>query len=208
MNARNRLLSLLVRRSLLMGEFTLASGARSRYYVDARATTMTAQGQSLVGRVCLSYLRGAALDPSHVGGLTMGADPISYAIARQSWEEGQPIDAFSVRKDPKEYGTRRRIEGGLPEGASVVVIEDAMTTGRSTLKAIEALEGHGAHVLAVLALVDREEGARERIAAAGYSAISVFPARELLAAVVPPGSAGRPSGSPQSSSRRGITKHR
>ena len=182
MDARNHMLSLLVRRSLRLGDFTLASGVRSTYYVDARATTMTAQGQALTGRVCLRYLRDAALDPTHVGGLTMGADPISYAIARQSWDEGTPIDAFSVRKDPKDYGTRRRIEGGLPRGAKVVVIEDAMTTGLSTLKAIKAVEQHGAHVLSVLALVDREEGARERIAAAGYSAIFVFPARELLAA--------------------------
>ena len=182
MEARTRLLSLLVERSVRLGEFTLASGAHSSYYVDARATTMTAHGQALVGRVCLSYLRTAGLDPTHVGGLTMGADPISYAIARQSWEEGHPVDAFSVRKDAKEYGTRRRIEGGLPKDARVVVIEDAMTTGRSTLKAIAALEEHGARVLAVLALVDRGEGARERIAAAGYAATSVFPASELLSA--------------------------
>lgn len=185
MDARNRLLSLLVERSLRLGDFTLASGARSTYYVDARATTMTAEGQALAGRVCFNYLRRAAWDPTHVGGLTMGADPISYAIARQSWEEGHPIDAFSVRKDAKEYGTRRRIEGGLPVDASVVVIEDAMTTGGSTLRAIEALEEHGARVLSVLALIDREEGAHERIAAAGYSAITVFPAGELLAAASP-----------------------
>ncbi len=182
MDTRDRLLALLIERSLRVGRFTLASGARSTYYVDARATTMTAEGQALVGRVCLSYLRRAGLDPTHVGGLTMGADPIAYAIARQSWEEGRPIDAFSVRKDAKEYGTRRRVEGGLPADARVVVIEDAMTTGRSTLKAIRAVEDHGARVLAVLALVDREEGARERIAREGYATTTVFPASELLAA--------------------------
>lgn len=182
MDTRNRLLSLLAERSLRLGRFTLASGNRSMYYVDARATTMTAEGQALVGQVCLSYLRRAALDPTHVGGLTLGADPIAYAIARQSWDDGRPVDAFSVRKDPKEYGTRRRIEGGLPADARVVVIEDAMTTGRSTLKACQAVEEHGARILAVLALVDREEGARERIAAAGYAVTTIFPARELLAA--------------------------
>lgn len=182
MDTRDRLLALLIERSLRLGQFTLASGARSTYYVDARATTMTAEGLALVGRVCLSYLRRAGLDPTHVGGLTMGADPIAYAIARQSWDEGPPMDGFSVRKDAKEYGTRRRIEGGLPTDARVVVIEDAMTTGRSTLKAIKAVEEHGARVLAVLALVDREDGARERIAAEGHALITVFPARELLAA--------------------------
>ena len=191
MDARDLLLSLLVERSLRLGRFTLASGTRSTYYVDARATTMTARGLSLAGRVCLSYLRRASLDPTHVGGLTMGADPISYAIARQSWDDGRPIDAFSVRKDPKDYGTRRRIEGGLPRDGRVVVIEDAMTTGRSTLKAIRAVEEHGARVLAVLALVDREEGARERIAAEGYTATAVFPASELLAAARSNPSGGR-----------------
>ena len=195
MDSRDRLLALLIKRSLRLGGFTLASGTRSTYYVDARATTMTAEGQALVGRVCLSYLRRSDLDPTHVGGLTLGADPISYAIARQSWEEGRPVDGFSVRKDAKEYGTRRRIEGGLPADARVVVIEDAMTTGRSTLKAIRAVEEHGARVLAVLALVDREEGAGERITAEGYAVTTVFPASELLAAV-------------QSSNRRGITRQR
>ena len=182
MDTRNRLLALLVERSLRLGDVTLASGTRSTYYVDARATTMTAQGLALVGRVCLRYLRRAGLDPTHVGGLTMGADPIAYAIARQSWDDGRPIDAFSVRKDAKDHGTRRRIEGGLPTDARVVVVEDAMTTGRSTLKAIRAIERHGARVLAVLALVDREEGARARIAADGYAATAVFASHELLAA--------------------------
>lgn len=182
MDTRDRLLALLVERSLRLGRFTLASGIRSTYYVDARATTMTAEGLALVGRVCLSYLRRAGLDPTHVGGLTMGADPIAYAIARQSWDEGRPLDAFSVRKDAKEYGTRRRIEGGLPTDASVVVIEDAMTTGRSTLKAVSAVEEHGARVLGVLALIDREEGAREGIATEGYAVTTVFPASELLSA--------------------------
>ena len=182
MDTRDRLLALLIERSLRLGRFTLASGARSTYYVDARATTMTAEGLALVGGVCLGYLRRAGLDPTHIGGPTMGADPIAYAIARQSWDEGRPIDAYSVRKDAKDYGTRRRVEGGLPTDARVVVVEDAMTTGRSTLKAIRAVEEHGARVLAVLALVDREEGARERIAAEGYAVTTVFPASELLAA--------------------------
>lgn len=192
MDTRDRLLSLLVERSLRVGRFTLASGTRSTYYVDARATTMTAEGQALVGRTCLRYLRSAGLDPTHVGGLTMGADPIAYAIARQSWEEGRPVDAFSVRKDAKEYGTRRRVEGGLPTDARVVVIEDAMTTGRSTLKAVRAVEEHGARVLAVLALVDRGEGARERIAGEGYAVTTVFPASELLAASGKLAAAGMP----------------
>ncbi len=185
MDARTRLLSLLVERSLRTGRFTLASGARSAYYVDARATTMTAEGQALVGRVCLDRLRRAAPDSTHVGGLTMGADPIAYAIARQSWEDGRAVDAFSVRKNPKEHGTGRGIEGGLPTDARVIVVEDTMTTGGSALKAVRSVEEHGARVLAVLALIDREEGARERIAARGYAVATVFPGRELLAVLDP-----------------------
>lgn len=176
-------------RSLRTGDFTLASGVRSSYYVDARRTTMTAEGQFLVGRVALERIRAQGLDVTHAGGLTMGADPVAYAIARASWDSGPRIDAFSVRKVPKDHGTGQRIEGGLPSDAPVVVVEDAMTTGGSTLSAIEAVEEHGATVVAALTLVDREEGGRERLAAAGYSLIVLFRAQELLEA------AGRASGS-------------
>ena len=185
MDPRVRLRTLLIERSFEFGDFTLTSGARSTYYVDARRTTMSAEGQSLVGQVCLESLRELGLAPTHVGGLTMGADPISYAIAHRSWEEGGPIDAFSVRKAAKKHGTGRRIEGGLPTGADVVVIEDSMTTGGSTLQAIEALGEVEARVLSVLALVDREEGATERIRAAGFECASIFSATELLEAAGP-----------------------
>ncbi len=181
MDHRARLKGLLVERSLERGDFTLASGARSTYYVDARRTTMSSQGQFLVGRVALDALWAAGLWPNWVGGLTMGADPVAYSLARASWESGHPIDAFSVRKQAKEHGTGRLIEGGLPGGAQVIVIEDSMTSGASALKAIEAVEAAGANVLAVLTLVDREEGGRERIEAAGYTLLALFTAKELLA---------------------------
>lgn len=179
---RDRLRDLLARRSVRLGEFTLASGASSPYYVDARRTTMCAEGQYLTGRVCLAALREADVRATHVGGLTMGADPVAYAIARESFVSGPVLDGFSVRKQAKAHGTGQRIEGGLPNDARCVVVEDSMTTGGSALKAIEAVEAHGATVVAVLTVVDREEGGRARLEEAGYPLISVFTGLELRAA--------------------------
>lgn len=184
MTPRDRLLSLLVERSLRLGDFTLASGARSNYYIDARRTTMSAEGQALVGRLGLAAISGLAPEARHVGGLTLGADPVSYAIAHASWREGGiPIDAFTVRKAPKSHGTSQRIEGGLPPDARVVVIEDSMTTGTSALSAVDVLRLAGAEVLAVFAVVDREEGAEDALRSAGIPVVhSLYRASELLAA--------------------------
>lgn len=186
MNVRDRLRSLLVERSLEIGDFTLSSGARSSYYIDARLTTMSAEGQALVGRVCSDLLESAGIEPTHVGGLTLGADPITYAIAHESWSRGRPWDGFTVRKSAKDHGTGRRIEGGLPEDARVVVVEDTMTTGRSARSAVDVVQEHGAEVLAVLVLVDRGEGGRERLESAGIPVLPVFTADELLEAAEAP----------------------
>lgn len=171
-------------RSLFVGEFTLSSGIRSTYYVDARRTTMSAEGQFLIGRVCLDALREHGWDVTHVGGLTLGADPISYAIAHASWgAQERPIDAFTVRKAPKTHGTGQRIEGGLPKEARCIVIEDSMTSGASALDAVRAVVEHGASVAGVLTLVDRQEGGRERILEqSGLTVLSLFTAQELLEA--------------------------
>jgi orotate phosphoribosyltransferase len=182
MNARDRLRELLAERSVRLGDFTLASGARSSYYIDARRTTMSAEGQFLTGKVCRDALAASGLSVTHVGGLTMGADPVAYAIARESFVEGRPLDAFSVRKQAKLHGTGQRIEGGLPEGSRCLVIEDSMTSGGSALEAIAAVEAHGCTVAGVLTLVDREEGARARLESRGYPLIAVFTGPELLAA--------------------------
>lgn len=182
MDPRERLKELLVERSVRLGDFTLASGARSSYYVDARRTTMSAEGQFLTGKVCFQALRDSGWEAAWVGGPTMGADPVAYAIAHRSWLEGSPMDAFSVRKAPKEHGTGQQVEGGLPPGVPVVVVEDSMTTGGSTMRTIGVLEEHGARIAGVLVLVDRNEGARERLDAAGYRLLAVFSGPELRAA--------------------------
>jgi len=199
MDDRARLKALLVERSVRLGDFTLAGGARSMYYVDARRTTMSAEGQVLVGKLAWTLVGQRSLGITHVGGLTMGADPVAYAIAHQSWLDGHPVDAFSVRKQAKEYGLGQRIEGGLPEDARCLVVEDAMTSGGSTMKAITAVRAHGATVAAVLTLVDREEGAGAVMEAEGIPVFALFTGGELLEAA---------QESAQSNNLSGITKHK
>lgn len=182
MDDRTRLRALLVERSVRLGDFTLASGARSSYYVDARRTTMCAEGQFLVGKLAWELARQSVPGISHVGGLTMGADPVAYAIAHRSWLEGVPVDAFSVRKQAKGYGMGQCIEGGLPADARCLVVEDSMTTGASALLAIAALTELGATVVAAFTLVDREEGARAALNAHGVPLFALFTGHELLEA--------------------------
>jgi orotate phosphoribosyltransferase len=170
---------LLLARSVRRGDFLLASGKRSSYYIDARLTTMAAEGLVLIGRLGISAIRDAGWQPDAVGGLTMGADPVAYAIAASSHAAGPQIDAFSVRKEPKAHGTGRRIEGNFEPGRSVVVVEDVITTGGSARQAIDAVTAEGGRVLGVLAVVDREEGGRAAIERAGYQVVTLLSAGEL-----------------------------
>ena len=180
MTQRERLRDLLRERSVRRGDFVLASGARSSYYVDCRITATAAEGQVLIGALGFELLRGSGLQPDVVGGLTMGADPVSYAIAHASWGSDRPVDAFTVRKQPKEHGTGKRIEGNFSAGQRAVVIEDVITSGGSALQACDAVEAEGGAVVGVLALIDREAGGREAIEARGYPVFSVFTISELL----------------------------
>lgn len=182
--AADRLRRLLAERSFRTGEFTLSSGRTSRFYVDCRTTTMHAEGQALVGQVGLDRLERAELWPERIGGMTMGADPISYAVAGESWRRGgEPIHAFSVRKEAKDHGRGRRIEGCFGEGPRVVVAEDVITTGGSALDACRAVESAGGQVLAVLVLVDREEGGRRTLEEEGVPVLPLYTAGELEAAL-------------------------
>jgi orotate phosphoribosyltransferase len=168
---RSALERLLVRRSVRHGDFVLASGKHSSYYIDARLTTMSAEGLVLVGRLGLGAIRHAGWTPAAVGGLTMGADPVAYAIARASADDPPAIDAFSVRKAAKEHGTGRLIEGNFDPAQPVVVVEDVITSGASALHAIEAILAAGGTVAGVLAVVDREEGGKEMLEAGGYQVV-------------------------------------
>jgi orotate phosphoribosyltransferase len=179
--AEHDALRLLLRsRSVRTGDFVLASGARSTYYIDARLTTMSAAGQLLIGRLGLAEIDAHEWRPESVGGMTLGADPVAYAIAHAAAAAQRSIDAFTVRKAPKDHGTGRLIEGHLREGASVVIVEDVITSGASALQAITAVTAAGGRIAGVLALVDREEGGRARIEQAGYHVAVLYTAAELL----------------------------
>jgi orotate phosphoribosyltransferase len=175
----DQLRRLLLERSVRLGDFVLASGQRSSYYIDCRPTTMSAEGQVLIGRLGLGTLETAGWHPRAVGGLTMGADPVAYAIAAASWSSNRPIDAFSVRKETKDHGAGRLIEGNFQPGADVVVIEDVITSGGSAERAISAVVAAGGQVLGVLAVVDREQGGREHLAQLGYSVVSLTTTSKL-----------------------------
>jgi orotate phosphoribosyltransferase len=173
------LVALLRARSFRRGQFTLASGRQSPYYVDARPTTMSAHGLSLIGRMGLRAIREAGWAPALVGGLTLGADPVAYAIAAASYCDAPVIDGFTVRKEAKGHGTGRHIEGPFRAGASVVVVEDVITTGGSAHRAIEAVHGAGGQVLGVIAVVDREEGGHATLTTAGYTVVALVRMAEL-----------------------------
>jgi orotate phosphoribosyltransferase len=180
MTNHDRLLTLLAERSARRGHFTLASGRESTLYIDARQTTMSPDGLALIGPMALHALDAMGWTVDSVGGLTLGADPISYAIAYASALDGRGIRAFTVRKEAKAHGTGRLIEGPFREGDRVAVIEDTITTGSSALRATEAIRAAGGTPIGVLALVDREEGGREAIEAAGLPVLTLARAADVV----------------------------
>ena len=170
---------LLVERSVKRGSFILASGKQSDIYVDARLTTMSPEGMLLIGAAGLLAILEHGWHPNSIGGLTMGADPVTFAISHTSGLQGTPVRAFSVRKEAKAHGTGNRIEGPFQKGDNVVVIEDVITTGKSALQAIDAVEQSGGVILGVLAIVDRQDGGREAIRARGYDVVALTTISEL-----------------------------
>jgi len=183
MTDEERLIKLLAERSTRMGQFTLASGKQSKYYIDARLTTMSPEGLSLIGQTALSKLRQSGWAVDSIGGLTLGADPISYAISYASADSSHPLRAFTVRKEAKTHGTGKTIEGPFRKKDRVAVIEDVITTGSSALRAIEAVRAENGTITGVLALVDREEGGRQAIEAAGVPVITILTASQIIRAL-------------------------
>ena len=168
------------RKSLRVGDFTLSSGKKSSYYLDCRMTTLDARGALLIGRLILDRIRTNEIQADAIGGLTLGADPIATAVAVVSALEMAPISAFIVRKETKDHGMQRSIEGydGKP-GARVVVVDDVCTTGDSILKAADKAEEAGYKVVAAFCVVDRQEGGTDLIANR-YPFHSLFTAKDLL----------------------------
>ena len=174
---RRRLVELVDTLAVQRGAFTLASGRTSDYYIDMRRATLHHEAGPLIGHVMLDMLEEAGLGAGvvdAVGGLTMGADPVAAAIMHAAASRGLDIDAFVVRKEAKDHGMKRRIEGPDVVGKNVVVLEDTSTTGGSPLEAALALREAGANVVAVAVIVDRATGAKERIEAEGFQYFSAL----------------------------------
>ena len=176
--ARQELLRLLATKSFRLGEFKLASGRTSDYYIDCRTTTLDARGAQLTGQALLDEIHARGWNPDAIGGLTMGADPLAVAVAVTSGS----IHAFLVRKAETQHGTGQRIEGFREKGAKVVIVDDVCTTGSSTIQAIEAAREFGFEIVGVMCLVEREE-AQGRLdveqAAAPAPFIALFTANDV-----------------------------
>jgi orotate phosphoribosyltransferase len=179
---RTRLKDIIRARSFGRGEIKLASGRTSNFYFNLKPTMLDAEGAALLAELTVESLANERID--YVGGLEMGAVPIAGAIAQLSFLKGQPIQAFFVRKKPKEHGARLSVEGLAPgeslTGKRIVVVEDVTTTGGSAIKAAEAVKESGGEIAFVLTIVDREEGADETFREAGIPFRSLFRASEFL----------------------------
>jgi orotate phosphoribosyltransferase len=179
---RSRLLELLKARSFERRKVTLSSGKESDFYIDCKRTALTAEGHFLIGRLLFAAIREDNPQARAVGGLTLGADPLSSAVSLTSFLAGHPMPAFIVRKEAKGHGTGQWLEGreALEANCTVAIVEDVLTTGASTLKAIERAELAGLKVSWAFALVDRLEGGRELLESKGYKLRSLFTRRDFL----------------------------
>lgn len=168
-------------KSLFVGEVTLSSGKKSNYYMDCRLTTLDPEGSVLIGHAILELLAAKGIHAQAIGGMSIGADPVVSAVVTLSFLEGRPLRGFLVRKERKEHGRQKLIEG-LEAGAvrEVVIVDDVCTTGKSTFEAIAAAESEGMKVAAVISLVDREEGGSDDLRQK-YPYYAICTARELLA---------------------------
>lgn len=166
-SAREQLIEHIRAEAVFHGDFTLTSGKKATYYVDLRKVSLDHRVAPLIGQVMLDLIADVPTVRA-VGGMTMGADPVATAILHQGAARGLAYDAFVVRKEPKDHGRGKQVEGPDLSGQRVIVLEDTSTTGGSPLAAIDALLKVGAEIAAVAVVVDRNTGARERIEAAGY----------------------------------------
>lgn len=178
----DRLLELLKERSFARKKVVLASGKESDFFVDCKQTVLLAEGHALVGEAMLAELGALPTAPDAVAGVELGGCPLASAVALTSFGRGTPLDAVYVRKGAKGHGSRRQLEGDthLPAGAKVAVLEDVVTTGGSTLRAVEVLREHGYEVVGVVALVDRREGGAEAIEGAGLPFVALYGREDFL----------------------------
>lgn len=182
MSEKERLKKIIIELSYEKRNVTLASGRQSDFYFDGKQTTLHPEGGFLTGKLFFDAIKDVE-GVEGVGGLTLGADPIATATSIASFLAGKPVPGFIIRKEPKGHGTGAWLEGrkNLKPGAKVVIVEDVVTSGGSSIKAIKRAEEEGLVVLGVVTLVDREEGGRENIEAEGYWMRSIFTKAEILA---------------------------
>ena len=173
---RTRLLALLTERSYAKRKVVLASGRESDFFVDCKQTVLLAEGHALVGELMLEAALALPTRPRAVAGVELGGCPLASAVALVSFQKGTPLDAVYVRKDVKDHGSKRQLEGDthVADGTAIAVLEDVITTGGSTLRAVDKLRARGLSVAGVVALVDRQEGGREALEAAGLVLRSIF----------------------------------
>jgi len=170
---KKKLFDLLNKEALKRGSFTLSSGKQSNYYLDGRVITLSPQGAYLAASIILDMIAGRRLDAA--GGPTLGADPIVGALAALSYINGRPIKTFIVRKQAKEHGTQRQVEGpALKEGDKVILLDDVATTGKAIIEAKQALDKIGVIAGEAIVIVDRNEGAADNLSAAGLKLESIF----------------------------------
>ena len=182
---KNQLRKFLLEKSVQFGSFTLSSGQQSDFYVDCRKTSMDPRGGILIGKLGWKAIRLYAhklkIELNSIGGLTMGADPIAFAIANTATNEKTfpVLQTFSIRKESKNHGAKKQIEGNFEKGDSVVIVDDVITTGNSAIQAIDAVKKGGGEVAFVFSLVDREEKGKEEIEKKGVDVISLFRRSDL-----------------------------
>jgi orotate phosphoribosyltransferase len=177
---KQALMTLVRQKALRFGQFTLASGRKASYYLDGKQVTLDPAGARLVGEGILDLLGGTAGPmPAAIGGMSIGADPITAAVVTMSAVRGTPIRGFMVRKDSKGHGTNQFIEGPVKPGDTAVIVEDVVTTGGSSLLAIDRVEQFGLKVVRVVAIIDRMEGGAEAFAGRGYPFSSLLSIRDF-----------------------------
>ena len=172
--------SLILERALKFGDFTLASGKKATYYLDCRQITLDSVGAKLIGEGILERIRRDSVLPQAVGGMSIGADPITAAVITVAAYQDIPLKGFMVRKQSKGHGTNQFVEGPLTAGDRVVIVEDVVTTGGSSLEAIEKVEAIGVTVDGIIAIIDRLEGGRENFESKGYDFHALFTVRDFM----------------------------
>lgn len=178
---KKRLIELIIQKAFKYSKepiFKLVSGRMSNYYFNCKAVALHPEGMHLIGNLIFEMIKD--LNVKGIGGLTLGADPVAYAVSYTSYLKGKPIEAFVVRRSTKSHGTMQWIEGDVKEGDRVVIVDDVITTGKSTIEAITRAKEAGLEIVKVISLIDRQEGGRENIEALGYKVDAVILRDEVM----------------------------